>query len=81
MDLPTVDPGHNISAITGIANRLGDYRGPVKNSPPNPCNFWWGGVLTKRGWVHVQEVGRERVVVKLLKLGAGANIKTGEHND
>jgi hypothetical protein len=79
MDLPTVDPGHNISAITGIANRLGDYRGPVKNHAPNPGGFWWGMVLTKRGWVHVQEVGRERVVKKLLKLKA--NIKTGEHND
>jgi hypothetical protein len=70
MDLPTVDPGHNISAITGIANRIGDYRGPVKNHAPNPDGYWWGSVLTKHRWVHVQEIGRKKTVKKMLELGA-----------
>ena len=68
--LPTVDPGHNISAITGVANRVGDYRGPVKNHAPNPCGYWWGMVLTKYRCVHVQEIGREKTVKEMLKLGA-----------
>jgi len=68
--LPTVDPGHNISATTGIANRVGDYRGPVKNHAPNPGGYWWGQVLTLYGWSHIQEIGREKTEKKMLELGA-----------
>jgi hypothetical protein len=69
--LPVIPADHNISAITGIANRTGDYRGPLKNHAPNPGNFWWGQVLTSAGWIHVQEVGRAAAEKKMRKLGAG----------
>ena len=68
--LPTVYPGHNISAVTGIPNRVGDYRGPVKNHAPNPGGYWWGQVLTQYGWKHVQEVGRAKTQEAMLRLGA-----------
>ena len=60
----------NISAITGIPTPNGDYTGPVKNSAPNPGNYWYGTVHTKYGVKHVQEQGREKTWKKMLQLGA-----------
>jgi len=40
----------NISAITGIANRVGDHRKPTKNHAPNPENWWSSAVLFPSGW-------------------------------
>ena len=52
----------NISAITGIANKLGDHRKEVKNRDPNPGNYWMACVLFEDGWKHYQAVGKEKVV-------------------
>lgn len=62
---------YNIGAITGISDPAGDYRGPVKNGPPNPGNYWWGSVLRRNiGWVQVQEIGRSKTEAAMLALGA-----------
>ena len=69
--LTPIPSDRNISATTGVANKIGDYRGPIKNSPPNPGKYWWGAVLVRdAGWRHVQAVGREATEKAMIALGA-----------
>ena len=65
---------YNCSASTGIPNQIGDYRGPAKNSGPNPTGYWWGSVLISTGWRQVQEIGREATEKAMLALGADQNV-------
>jgi hypothetical protein len=60
----------NISAITGIATPIGDYRGPERNCAPNPGGYWSGSVKTKYGWKHVQKRGKEATWKAMKRLGA-----------
>ena len=55
----------NIGAITGAGNRVGDYRKPVKNSYPNPEDWWWTSVLFTNGWRQFQEKGEEAIYERL----------------
>jgi hypothetical protein len=67
---------YNCSAITGIANVAGDYRGPTREHHPNPRGWWWGMVLRKNvGWRHVQALSREAVEKKMLALGADVSVE------
>jgi hypothetical protein len=61
---------NNCSAVTGKPTPIGDYNGPEKNCAPNPGNYWWGTVMTKYGWKHVQEVGKTKTWKAMVKLGA-----------
>ena len=63
-------PDNHCSATTGIPTNIGDYRGPTKNSPPNPGGYWFGCVMTIHGMKHVQEVGEQKTWAAMLRLGA-----------